>query len=74
MQYVIGSVLALGTAALAVGAITGRVKIRSCCAPGDPAQDRRMRTAGAGAVSRSDDADPPPATPESVSACAEHEG
>ncbi len=32
MQYVIGSVLALATVALAVGAITSRVKIRSCCA------------------------------------------
>jgi len=46
MQYVIGSVLALATLALAVGAITGRVKVRSCCAPADPARDLRMRSEG----------------------------
>lgn len=46
MQYIIGSVLALATLALAVGAITGRVKVRSCCAPADPARDLRMRPEG----------------------------
>ena len=43
MQYVIGSIVALATLALAVGAITGRVKVRSCCAPANPTNDRRMR-------------------------------
>jgi len=42
MQYVIGSIVVLATLALALGAITGRVKINSCCAPADPADDRRM--------------------------------
>jgi len=46
MQYVIGSIVALATLALALGAITGRVKINSCCAPADPADDRRMRMDG----------------------------
>ena len=50
MQYVIGSIIALATLALAVGAITGRVRARSCCAPADPDpdpdRDRRMRTEG----------------------------
>ena len=46
MQYVIGSIVAVGTLALAVGAITGRVKARSCCAPADPERDLRMRPEG----------------------------
>lgn len=46
MQYVIGSIVALGTLVLAVGAITGRVKARSCCAPSDPDRDRRMGPEG----------------------------
>lgn len=43
MQYAVGTVLALATLALAVGAITGKVKATSCCAPADPAHDRRMQ-------------------------------
>ena len=43
MQYVIGSILALATLVLAVGAITGKVKATSCCAPADPGRDRRMQ-------------------------------
>ena len=46
MQYIIGSVVALATLALVVGAITGRVKVQSCCAPADPARDLRMRHEG----------------------------
>jgi len=46
MQYVIGSIIALGTLVLAVGMITGRVKARSCCAPADPDRDLRMRPDG----------------------------
>jgi hypothetical protein len=33
MRYVIGGVVALFTLALAVGALTGRVKERSACCP-----------------------------------------
>jgi len=44
MQYVIGSLVALATLGLAVGAVTGKVRARSCCAPADPSRDRRMRT------------------------------
>lgn len=43
MQYVIGSILALATVVLAIGAITGKIKATSCCAPADPARDRRMQ-------------------------------
>jgi len=43
MQYVIRIGRSLVTLALAVGAITGRVKARSGCAPGDPDKDLRMR-------------------------------
>ena len=43
MQYVIVSMIAVATVALAIGAITGRVQARSCCAPADPARDRRMQ-------------------------------
>lgn len=43
MQYVLGSIVAMAMMALAIGAITGRVKVRSCCAPADPAQDLRMQ-------------------------------
>jgi len=44
MQYFIGSIVALATLGLAVGAITGNVTARSCCAPADPSRDRRMQT------------------------------
>ena len=43
MQYVIGGIVAAFTLALAIGALTGRVKVRSCCAVADPTRDRRMR-------------------------------
>jgi len=45
MQYVIGAVFALLVAALAVGAMAGRVQARSCCSPADPDLDGRMRAA-----------------------------
>jgi len=64
VQYVIGSVLALATVALVVGAITGRVKVQSCCAPADPACDRRMRAEVGGEVSGFGLRDPAVATPE----------
>ena len=43
MQYVVGSLVALATLGLAVGAISGSVRARSCCAPDDPSRDRRMQ-------------------------------
>jgi hypothetical protein len=48
MQYVIGGIVSLVVIALAIGAVTGRVRARSCCAPADPALDARMRAAGVG--------------------------
>lgn len=45
MHYVVGGIFSLFVIALAVGAITGRVRASSCCAPGDPALDARMRAA-----------------------------
>ncbi len=41
----IGAVLAVLVALLAVGALTGRVRARSCCAIADPERDLRMRSA-----------------------------
>ena len=45
MHYVVGGIFSLFVIALAVGAVTGRVRASSCCAPGDPALDARMRAA-----------------------------
>jgi hypothetical protein len=45
MLDVLGAMVALFTAAMAIGALTGRVKVRSCCAISDPRQDLRMRDA-----------------------------
>jgi len=45
MRYLIGGVLAALTFVLAIGAIGGRVRIRSCCAVADPTRDLRMRGA-----------------------------
>ena len=67
MQYVLGSIVALATVALAVGAITGRVKIRSCCAPADPARDRRMRTESPGSVTGGEGTTPTRATRDTSS-------
>lgn len=42
MPYLIG-IVAVGLAlALVFGAVSGRVKVRSCC-PADPSLDRRMQ-------------------------------
>ena|GEM_PF-1933416 len=46
MHYVVGGIFSLFVIALAVGAVTGRVRASSCCAPGDPALDARMQAAG----------------------------
>lgn len=45
MVVALGVAVALFTAVLLVGAVTGRVKVRSCCAVADPRRDLRMRAA-----------------------------
>ena len=45
MHYVVGGVFSLFVIAMGIGAVTGRVRVSSCCAPGDPALDARMRAA-----------------------------
>lgn len=54
MAEVLGAVLAVLTVVLLVGALTGRVRSRGCCAV-DPRQDLRMRAAwGSGEAPRAD--------------------
>lgn len=72
MQYVIGSAFAVATVALAIGAISGRVKTRSCCAPADPSRDRRMQIGEAGSVTGSEAVASTPAESEGGSALAGH--
>jgi hypothetical protein len=45
LEYVIGGVVIAFLVVLVVGAVTGRVKSRSCCSIPDPRQDLRMRAA-----------------------------
>ena len=45
LSYLIAAVVLLPVLALVVGALMGRVRIQSCCAPADPAKDLRMRDA-----------------------------
>lgn len=45
MVYVLGSLAALFLVWVVVGAVTGRVEVRSCCAVADPRRDARMRAA-----------------------------
>jgi hypothetical protein len=42
MQDLVGGIFAALVAVLAVGALTGRIRARSCCAVADPARDKRM--------------------------------
>lgn len=42
IQGLLGGLVVIFMLLLAVGAITGRVKARSCCNAGDPEHDRRM--------------------------------
>lgn len=55
VQYVIGGVVIAFLVLLVLGAVTGRVRSRSCCTISDPRQDLRMRGAFA--------EEPPPAPP-----------
>ena len=43
MRFLLGGLVSVATLALAIGALTGRVKVRSCCAAWDPSRDLRMR-------------------------------
>ena len=51
IEYVIGGVVIAFLVVLVVGAVTGRVKSRSCCSVADPRQDLRMRGAFEGEAS-----------------------
>jgi hypothetical protein len=45
MRYLVGGLFAGFVIVLAIGAIRGRVRVRSCCAVADPTRDLRMRGA-----------------------------
>lgn len=45
MDFVIAGALSLVFLALVVGALTGRIKGRPCCAVSEPERDLRMREA-----------------------------
>jgi hypothetical protein len=50
MVIVLGVIVAMFTVLLAIGAVTGRVKVTSCCSIADPRRDARMRDAFADPV------------------------
>lgn len=43
--YMLAGLMMLFLALLVIGAVTGKVKIRSCCSGGDASRDKRMRAA-----------------------------
>ena len=45
MEIVIATLIAVPLVALAIGALSGRVRLTSCCATSDPSLDLRMRAA-----------------------------
>ena len=45
MEYVLAGLVVLFVLGLVVGAVSGRVNVRSCCSPADPSRDLRMRDA-----------------------------
>jgi hypothetical protein len=45
MEIVIATVIAVPLVALVIGALSGRVRLTSCCATSDPSRDLRMRAA-----------------------------
>ena len=45
MPYVLAAVAVVALVWLVVAAVRGRLAVRSCCAPSDPARDLRMRSA-----------------------------
>ena len=42
-RYLVATPVVIFMVLLAVGALTGRVRARTCCSPADPAADLRMR-------------------------------
>jgi hypothetical protein len=45
MALALGILLLAAVTLLAAGAVTGRVRVRSCCGIADPRRDLRMRSA-----------------------------
>ena len=45
MEIVIATLITLPLVGLVVGALSGRVRLTSCCATSDPSRDLRMRAA-----------------------------
>ena len=45
MAYVLGIIAAVLLVLLVLAAVTGRIRLRSCCAVADPSKDLRMRAA-----------------------------
>jgi len=45
MVYLLGMMAALFLVLVVVGALTGRIQVRSCCTVADPRRDARMRAA-----------------------------
>jgi hypothetical protein len=43
MRYVIGGLVVLYMVVMFVGMVTGRIRVKSCCAISDPSKDARMR-------------------------------
>ena len=46
MRFLLGGVVVVFTLALVIGALTGRVRARSCCGGVDASRDLRLRAAG----------------------------
>jgi len=45
MEIVIATLIAVPLVGLVIGALSGRVRLTSCCATSDPSRDLRMRAA-----------------------------
>jgi hypothetical protein len=45
VEYLLGGLIVVFMVLLAIGALTGRVKARSCCSIPDPSRDRMMTDA-----------------------------
>lgn len=58
MVQVLGVVVIVFSVLLILGAITGRVTVKSCCAVADPRRDARMRAAFEDAAPAAQDVEP----------------
>jgi hypothetical protein len=54
VEIVIATLIAVPLVVLVVGALSGRVRLTSCCATSDPCRDLRMRAAFEGDQPRVD--------------------